>query len=140
MPRRRPSLYRYFVTLPDRAYPFKSRVHGKMVRGIEAYNNELQLALHRYGRGHFGYKLVAYRQAFHFVGSVLFIVFAAIMSKIFFGSDVALYALLIAAIIAISIQEFYLHPRTYGQLLYKGVVDWFAWVLPIGLFLFMSFS
>lgn len=133
----RTGLYEYLVTFPDRLYPFSFRAKGKNVRGIASYNHELTLALKRYGKGHFGYKLVAYRETFHLIGSILFIIFAAGISTTLFGSDVALYVLLAAALLAITFQEFYVHPKTYGQLLPKGVVDWIAWVVPIGLYLFM---
>lgn len=135
-----PKLYEDFITLPDKLYPFSFSSHGKRVRGSTSYNHELARALKRYGKGHIGYKLVAYRETFHFVGAVLFILFAALVSRSLLGGDTALYVLLGAALVAITFQEFYLHPRMYGQLLPKGVVDWLAWSVPIGLYLFMHLS
>lgn len=132
--------YNYLVTLPDRWFPFSDPIDGKRVRGVRAYNYELQRAFERYGKNHFSYKLIVYRDLFHLVGSLLFILFAAIVSTAVFGSDTALYVLLAAALIAISAQEFYFHPRAYGQLLFKGVTDWLAWTIPIGIFLFTQLN
>lgn len=128
--------YETLVEIPDFLYPFSYKARGKRIRGLRSYNHELHLALKKYGKGHFGYKLIAYRETFHFIGSVLFIVFSAVLSERLFGSEVALYVLLVSAIIAVTYQEFYVHPKKYGQLLKKGFIDWFAWVLPIGIFLF----
>jgi hypothetical protein len=51
------------------------------------------------------------------------------------GSDAALKILLVLAIAVMSFQEFYLHPRYYGQLWRKSVADWTVWILPIGFYL-----
>lgn len=129
--------YHYFLTLPDRFYPFKSEVEGQWVRGRRSYELALKQAVERYGFGREGYKLALYRELFHFLGSVLFIAFATLVSKDLFGSEAALYVLFFAAIIALSYQEFYLHPRTYGQHPAKGVADWLAWVMPMIIYLFL---
>lgn len=133
-------MYQFLVTLPDRFYPFAYKVRGKKIRGMAAYNHELERMVRMRGRGSFSYKLIAYRQVFHLIGATLFIFFATLISKHFFGTDVALYVLLLAAVAAITFQEFYLHPRRYHQHLPKGVIDWLAWVVPIGVFLLMHLS
>ena len=123
--------YVFLVTLPDRLYPFKSEIEGQWVRGQRSYEQAVNQALEKYGLGRLGYKLMLYRETFHFLGSILFILWATAISKILFGSDIALYVLLIAAILALAVQEFYIHPKSYGQHARKGVADWLVWVVPM---------
>ena len=115
--------YAYVLTLPDRLYPFSCNIGGHWVRGRRSYERAVALALRRYGVGRLGYRLTLYRETFHFTGSLLFIFLAAWLSKNFFGSEGALYVLLASAIVALSYQEFYLHPKRYGQHLRKGIAD-----------------
>ncbi len=136
----RTGIYPFLVSLPDRFYPFASVVEGKVVRGKRSYDAALRRARRRLGPGHFGYKVLAYRQCCHLLGAVLLITVVTLVSKDVFGSDAALYTLLALAIIAVSFQEFYLHPRYYGQLWRKSVADWIVWVAPIAIFLFTSLS
>jgi hypothetical protein len=79
-----------------------------------------------------------YRELLHFLGSILFIVSATLISEDLFGSEIALYVLLGAAIIALSYQEFYLHPKLYKQHVRKGLIDWFTWVMPMVTYVFMQ--
>ena len=67
----------------------------------------------------------------------MFIVAAALISKTFFGSDSAVSVLLVAAVAALFFQEFYLHPKLYGQQYKKGMADLFAWVTPIAVYLYL---
>lgn len=129
--------YFFFVALPDRLYPFASDIEGQWVRGRLSYEQAVARALETYGIHRLGYKLTIYREAFHFAGSVIFIAAAAVLSKLFLGSDQALYVLSGAAILAIAYQEFYLHPKWYGQRLQKGILDWVTWVAPIAAYLFL---
>jgi len=128
--------YAYFITLPDRLYPFACEVEGQWVRGRRSYEQALNRAIDTYGLGRLGYKLSLYRGVFHFIGSILFIFLATLISKTFFGSETALYVLFCAAIAALTYQEFYLHPKRYGQHLKKGVADWLTWVIPVVIYLF----
>lgn len=133
-------LYDFFITLPDRLYPFAVTIEGKKVRGKESYQKQLETVLEKYGVGKLGYKLMAYRQACHLLGSLLFLASVTLIAQILFDSVTALYFLLVAAILAITYQEFYLHPRTHGQHLKKGVLDWVVWTAPLfiyaGIYLF----
>lgn len=138
MNQKKPGLYNFLITLPDRLYPFATIVEGKKVRGSRSYQQQLERIFAEYGVGKLGVKLMAYRQTCHFVGSVLFIVCAAVLSHMLFGSNSGLYLMLAAAIVAITFQEFYLHPRTHGQGLKKGVLDWIAWTTPIALFIYIT--
>lgn len=133
-------LYSFFITLPERLYPFSCIVEGKRVRFRRAYQEILREVRERLGDGHYGARLFAYREVFHVMGAFLFILFAGLVSKELFGSDIALYVLLGAAFLAITFQEFYLQPRTLGQLRTKSVTDWLSWVVPFSAFLFMHFS
>src|SRR3989344_1908568 len=129
-------LYNALVTLPDRLYPFKTQVRGQWVRGIRSYNATFARYERKYGMGLYGFKLEAYRQIFHLIGSVLFLIVAAYLSQLLFGKSEAIIAFLVAAVLLISFQEFYLHRRMYQQMWQKGVVDWLAWGLPIGIYFF----
>lgn len=128
-------VYEFFEAVPDRLYPFKVEVEGKVVRGRQAYARAVEDAWARYGVNNFGYKLSVYRGAFHFVGSVLFIIFAAIISEQLFNSEVALYILMGAAITALFYQEFVVHPRQYSQRRGKGIYDMLTWVVPMMIYL-----
>ena len=130
------SLYYSFISLPDRLYPFACEIEGHLVRGRRSYEHAVAHAFETYGPGRFGYKLLLYRETFHFFGAILFIVSAGLISRDLFGGDMALYVLLVAAVIALSYQEFYVHPRRYGQRTQKGIADWFTWVLPMVAYLF----
>ena len=133
-------IYPFLVTLPDRFYPFRTKVEGEWVRGKRSYDVALARVRRRLGPGHFGYKVLAYRQACHLVGAIILIVISTVLAKEVLGSEAALYVVLALAILAISFQEFYLHPKYYGQLWRKSVADWAVWVTPIALFLFLSLS
>ena len=126
------SFYSFWITLPNRFYPFSSLVDGKRVRGMKAYEAVLARIQEMRGPGSYSYGLIAYRQVFHLFGALIFIMLAAVVSQRLFGSEVALYIMLLAAVLVITFQEFYLHPRYYEQHLPKSVSDWLAWVVPIG--------
>ena len=123
--------YEFIETIPDRLYPFASEIEGHWVRGRRSYLQALSSALETYGPQRLGYKLTVYRATFHFLGAVLFIVFAALVSQKLLGSEIALYVLLGAAIVALFVQEFHSHPKRYGQSRQKGVIDWLTWVIPM---------
>lgn len=139
MRKRYTGLYHALVILPDRLFPFKTKVRGQWVRGIRSYDARLARYQRFYGIGHYGYRLGAYRQFFHFIGSILFLITAAYISKKFFGSNEALPAFLVAALFLISFQEFYLHRRMYQQLWKKGILDWLVWCMPLGLYFITHF-
>ena len=131
------NFYQSLVTIPETLYPFSIKSKVGVLHGQKAYAKRLTFYRSRLGPGHIGYRLFLYRQFFHFLGSILFIISATLISKSLFGSRVALYILLIIAVCAISYQEFYLHPRLYKQLWTKSVGDWLSWIVPIGLYIFM---
>ena len=135
---KRTGLYHTLVVLPDRLYPFKTEVAGRWVRGVRSYNATFARYQQKYGIGHYGYKLGVYRQLFHLAGSILFLIGAAYLSQSFLGKSNAMYAFLVAAILLISFQEFYLHRRMYQQLWKKSVIDWLAWCVPIGIYFFAN--
>ena len=139
MKKKRFGLYHALVILPDVVFPFKTEVGGQWVRGIRSYNARLERYQKRYGVGRYGFKLDAYRQLFHFIGSVAFLVTAAYLSQRFFGGSPALFVFLFVAIALISFQEFYLHRRMYQQLWRKGIIDWLTWCIPMGIYFFTHF-
>lgn len=131
--------YTSLVALPDRLYPFSTEVGGRRVRGIRSYNAAFAKSERKYGRGHYGFKLNAYRQLFHFVCSIILIVAAVYVLQYDLGSTRALYTFLIAGVLFISFQEFYLHRRLYQQLWRKGILDWLSWCIPVGIYFFTHF-
>lgn len=127
--------YEFLETVPDRVYPFASEIEGRWVRGRRSYLNSLNQALETYGPHNLGYKLTVYRAGFHLLGAILFIIFAALVSQKLLGSEIALYVLMGAAILALFIQEFHSHPKRYGQSRQKGIIDWLTWVIPMVLYI-----
>jgi len=138
MLRRFKIFYLYFITLPDRLYPFTNMINGHFVRGRESYLKAVDKAF-KIKKGHFGYALVIYRGTFHFLGSLIFIFSATLISKEFFTNNTSLYFLLTAAVFALTYQEFYLHPKKYKQITQKGIVDWMTWVIPMVMYLVLFF-
>lgn len=139
MHKKRTGLYHALVVLPDRLFPFKTEVQGHWVRGIRSYNERLARVQRMYGPGKYGFKLNAYRQVFHFIGSVLFLLVAAYLSQTYLGGADAMIAFLAAAVALISFQEFYLHRRMYQQLWKKGIIDWLTWCVPMVVYFFTRF-
>ncbi len=128
-------MYLGVKTFPDRMYPFRSEIEGSFVRGRASYERAVELAKEKYGPQHLGYKLTAYREAFHFSGSIVFLLVTAVLSQQFFNSEVAFYVVVAGAIIALFVQEFYYHPKYYAQTTLKGVTDWLAWIIPMVLYI-----
>lgn len=135
MKQRLKNFYTFIQTIPDRVYPFATEMEGRFVRGRESYKRALEESFSKYGPNHFGFKLTFYRGTFHLLGSIVFIVMATFISQRLFGSEMALYALMLMMIVGIFIQEFYWQPRQLGQLRYKGIVDTLTWVAPMVLYL-----
>lgn len=133
-------LYNFTVSIPDRLYPFSEEIEGRRVRWHQAYKRAVERMHETYGYGHYGPGLIAYRGVFHLIGALLFILFASLVSRELFGSDVALIVLFILATIALAVQELYIQPRTFGQMRAHAVVDWLSWVVPFGVYLFMHFT
>jgi hypothetical protein len=131
------ALYQFVKTFPDRMYPFKREIEGKFVRGRAAYEQAVAEAWEQYGLHHLGFKLTVYRETFHFIGAIMFIVLTTLISQYFLDSERALYVLMGGAIVALFAQEFYYHPKYYGQPTVKGVSDWLTWVIPMIVYLFL---
>jgi hypothetical protein len=131
-------IYEFTETIPDYLYPFACEIEGRWVRGRKSYLQALNHAFDTYGPHRLGYKLTVYRAGFHFLGAVLFIIFSAIVSKKLLGSEIALYILLVAAIVALFIQEFHSHPKRYGQSKQKGWLDWLTWTIPMLVYISMQ--
>ncbi|MDB5237203.1 MAG: hypothetical protein JWL88_305 [Parcubacteria group bacterium] len=130
-------LYNFCVTIPDRLYPFSEIIEGKKVRWRAAYDQALGRMHEQYGFGHYGARLIAYRSFFHILGSLLFIVFATLVSQDLFGSQIAIYVLLGMAAFALIYQEFFLQPRTFGQMKLHSLVDVLSWIIPFAIYLYL---
>ncbi|MBP7741461.1 MAG: hypothetical protein KA104_02105 [Candidatus Pacebacteria bacterium] len=131
------TFYQFLVTIPDRIYPFAEEIEGQRVRFRRAYDQALARIQEKRGYGSYGAWLITYRGVCHVVGAILFIGFSTFLSKQLFGSDVALYVLLVLASFALAAQEFLLQPQTHGQMKLHSVVDLMSWVLPFGIYVFM---
>lgn len=129
--------YHFVVTIPDRIYPFAEEIEGQRVRFRRAYDQALARIQTERGYGTYGAWLITYRGICHIVGAVLFIVVSTFISNELFGSDVALYVLLVLASFALVFQEFVLQPRTFGQMKMHSVVDLMSWVVPFGVYVFI---
>lgn len=123
-------IYNFCVTIPDRLYPFVEEIEGERVRFKRAYDSALARLQGERGWGAYGVRFIAYRGVFHILGSLLFILFATLVSRDLFGGDAALYVLFALAALALFVQEFYVQPKTYGQMRAHGVVDVMSWVVP----------
>ncbi len=130
-------IYNFCVTIPDRLYPFAEEIEGERVRFRAAYDRALERIQEARGYGRYGAWLVTYRSLCHVVGAVLFIGFSVLVSREWFGSDVALYVLLGMASLALVYQEFYVQPKTHGQMKLHSTVDLMSWVVPFGVYLFV---
>ena len=95
---------------------------------MRSYNQRVARAYKQYGRGHYGYALMLYRQAFHLAGSLIVIAIGA-----FFASSF----ILVLAIVGIAYQEFIIQRRTYQQLWVKGLADWLVWCVPMGIYFWL---
>ena len=131
------AFYSFWLTLPNRFFPFSCKINGRRVRGKRAYEHILKRIQKKRGPGSYSYTLILYRQVFHVLGAILFILLAAYLSKTYLGGDAALYALLGAMVFLITVQEFYFHPRYFHQHVPKSVSDWLAWVVPVGMYVFV---
>jgi hypothetical protein len=129
--------YNFCITIPDRLYPFAEEIEGQRVRFRAAYNQALTRIQEERGYGRYGALLITYRGVCHVVGAVLFIGFSALVSRDLFGSDVAIYVMLAMATLALIFQEFYLQPKTHGQMKLHSAVDLMSWVVPFGVYLFI---
>jgi hypothetical protein len=129
--------YNFCVSIPDRLYPFAAEIEGERVRWRRAYVATLARLQADRGFGAYGVKLIAYRSFFHVIGSILFILFATLVSRDLFGSDAALYVLFALAAFGLAFQEFYLQPKTFGQLRVHGMIDLLSWVIPFALYLYV---
>ncbi len=126
--------YQFVVTIPDRIYPFAEEIEGQKVRFRRAYDHALARIQTERGYGSYGAWLITYRSVCHVVGAILFIGVSTFVSQQLFGSDVALYILLILASFALIFQEFYLQPQSHGQMKFHSAVDLMSWVVPFGVY------
>lgn len=125
-------MYEFLVRFPDHCYPLPARVQGKRVRGIASYSRAVKRS-EAHHHGHIGPVLVAYRTLFHVLGSVLVILTAVFLSRVF-GTQTIIYIVFALTVAWIAYQEAYLHPTYYHQIWWKGMIDWIAWTLPLSLY------
>ncbi len=124
-------LHRWLESVPDRLYPFARQIEGKWVRGRQAYQQAVQEAFTKYGPNQYGFTLVLYRSLFHMIGGILFVAAATVAAEYWFDTTTALYVFVATGATALFIQEFYVHPKRYGQVRLKSYADWLTWVIPM---------
>ena len=129
--------YDYCVTIPDRLYPFSEEIQGERVRWQAAYDQALARIQEKYGYGRYGVALIAYRSIFHVIGASLFILFLTLITQELFDTNTALYVLFFLAIIALGYSEIIIQKRMLGQHLLHSLFDWFSWVLPMVVYLYI---
>jgi hypothetical protein len=129
--------YNFCVTIPDRFYPFSEEIEGERVRWQAAYDQALAKFQEEYGYGRYGARLIAYRGLFHVIGASLFILFSALVTRELFDTDRALYVLFVFAVIALAYQEAFIQKRTHGQHFLHSIFDWFSWVIPMGIYIYV---
>lgn len=71
---------------------------------------------------------VCWQEFCHVLGSLLLIALSHL--ALVYTSYDAPRAVFILLALWMTFQEFYLHPKKYGQPLWKGILDWLSWVLP----------
>ena len=130
-------VYNFLVNIPNYLYPFSEEIEGKRVRWKAAYDQALARMNDTYGWGHYGARLIAYRSVFHVLGSLLFILFATLVSQTLFGNRIALFVIFALAAFALVYQEFFLQPRTFGQLRIHGLVDVLSWIVPFCIYIYL---
>ena len=137
MKKRFQKTYNFFVTLPDRFYPFSEEIEGERVRWQAAYNQALAKVQKEYGYGRYGVKLIAYRSIFHVIGSSLFILFSALITQELFDTNTALYVVFFLAVIALAYSEIIMQKKLLGQHLMHSIFDLFSWIVPMGIYLYI---
>lgn len=128
-------IYYYTISIPDKLYPFASEIEGKFVRGEKSYLNTVKKAFELNGKGKFGFGLMFYRETFHLVGAVLFVIFSTLILESLFKSELTPFFFLGSVMMALAFQEFYFHPKKYNQVIKKGFIDWVVWVVPMAIYL-----
>lgn len=77
-------------------------------------------------------RYLMWREVCHVTSSVILLILSLyIATRVSFPVTVLVFTLLAGWI---TFQEFYLHPRKYGQKSLKGMLDWGAWVLPFAVY------
>ncbi|NCS98997.1 hypothetical protein GW764_02305 [Candidatus Parcubacteria bacterium] len=128
-------IYYYIIAIPDKLYPFASIIEGKVVRGESSYLDAVKKAFELNGEGKFGMGLMFYRQTFHLIGAVLFVIFSTLISSNFFDNELMPFFLFGFVMVALAFQEFYFHPKKYNQVFKKGFIDWVVWIVPMAIYL-----
>jgi len=129
-------VYGYFLTFPDKLYPFSEEIEGERVRWQQAYDQALAKVQEKHGYGHYGPALIFYRNVFHLIGAVLFVFFSALISHDLFGSEGALYLMFSFAAGGILYSELFVQPKLLGQKTFHAFIDWFSWVVPMVVYIY----
>lgn len=75
---------------------------------------------------------VCWREVCHIFGSLILLGISHLLfTYSLYNIPVVVFLILLAWM---TYQEFYLHPKLYGQKLWKGILDWLSWVVPFTLY------
>ena len=82
------------------------------------------------------WKEVLSRSILHLLGSFGIIALLFFSKKFLRFRAIAAIALII--VLFFGFQEFYLHPLRYDQPLFKSIIDFLVWTVPLALYIFVS--
>jgi len=127
--------YEYLLTFPERLYPFTEEVEGKKVTGERAYKIVYSRNERLYGDAYSlqSPKLLLWREAFNFGGSIFLVIIAHLM--FIHLSFLNGFVFLVLVVLCVAVQEFYLQPNYYKQKTQKGIIDFVVWMFPIFLYI-----
>ena len=77
---------------------------------------------------------VLWREICHIIGSFILMEISHIMEL--FIPKVSLF-FFILLILWMTYQEFYVHPRKYNEEIWRSTLDWFSWVIPFGIYIYI---
>lgn len=130
-------IYEYFITLPERLYPFTEVNEDKeALTGQNAYafvvrtNRRLYDEVYTFKAP----KIFVYREFFHLFGSLIAISITNFLITRFSILNGVVF--LAFVVYFISLQEFYIHPKYYKQTMLKSAIDWTVWIVPIVVYIF----
>jgi hypothetical protein len=122
-------LYLLILRIPEKVFLIPYYKNAKFYFGSKSYRYYLKDSNSRSEYGYNSKIITIWRTLVHIIASLFFFFILSRFSSFYFNS----YSLLLFTYIIY--QEFFLQVRQFNQPYWKSVLDTFAWVLPIFLFL-----
>jgi hypothetical protein len=132
------SIYEYILTIPDHFFFFPEKVDGQNIYTKKGYDHMINRCRAEYGYEFYCSKLFIYRELAHLVGAIGLVILAHLVSEISETKIISL-TMVLGWIVFMTIQEFYIHPKFYGQKLFKGITDWLIWTIPLLGYIFIYY-